>query len=261
MEQNFPNKEIIEIYSDDKHETCSDLRISWDSPCTDLLVDFLVYHLSWEPSSVRRRMLPILSTIFLREMAINRTENLLHGQYEFDSIQRVKLRYGHRFYVIKWKKPSCLIGCPNYPIPIEDSDSQPMQVEESVSTLESDEPEPDVSQVYLDDGCWFLLTDENMDLVQNAFPGKVNSFLQKKEAEESKRRKRSSSRSEEGAFGQSGTPSSKIVQTTVTEYYRSTKVLNPAKPADNSPCGSENPGVESLKETCSAAPSPNLPKS
>lgn len=154
--------------------------ISWESPKTEMVVDFLVFHLLWEPSYIRQRILLMLSTIYLREMAINPVKTLLYGQYEFHSIQRVKTRYGHQSYVVKWKKaaPACATGNVMYAVPVEDSESpqECMEVNESIDLLD----ESNSLQIYVDDGCWFLLTDENMDLVHSAFPGEVDIFLQEK---------------------------------------------------------------------------------
>jgi len=43
-------------------------------------------------------MFPMMSTIFLRDMSTPMRETLLFGQYEFDSVERVKMRYGYQFY-------------------------------------------------------------------------------------------------------------------------------------------------------------------
>ncbi|GMH17244.1 hypothetical protein Nepgr_019085 [Nepenthes gracilis] len=258
MEQNFPNNDIIEMYCSDKNASDCPGPISWKNPETDMLVDFLVYHQLWEPSYIRLRMLPMMSTIFLKEMAANRTEALLYGQYEFDSIQRLKIRYGHRFYVVRWKKSSCMTGNINHSISSKDSLTQPdeiMQVDESVSILD----ELDIPQVHVDDGCSFLLTDENTVIVRDAFPEKVNSFLQKKEAEESKRCRKRCLRSNE-THEKFQSPDSKGFQVAITEYYPSTKILNQAK-GDSLARSSENPsGIGSSKRR-SVVSVPNLSKS
>lgn len=153
-------------------------HISWESPKTEVLVDFLAYHQHWEPSYIRQRMLPMLSTIFFREKALNPTNTLLYGQYEFDSIQRVKVRFGHQFFVVKWKKAVHAMAGVTYTIP-GDSDIEQeklTEVDESIDLLD----ECNVPQIHVDDGCWFLLTDENMDLVRAAFPEEVNRFLLEK---------------------------------------------------------------------------------
>ncbi|KAG9130882.1 hypothetical protein Leryth_026640 [Lithospermum erythrorhizon] len=108
-EHNFPNNEIINILMsndldiDDKH------LMSWGRPKMDMLVDYLSYHLQWEPSYTRQRMFPMLSTIFLREVASN------------------------------------------------------------------------VPQVQIDNGCCFLCSDEDIELVFEAYPDKVDQFLKEKE--------------------------------------------------------------------------------
>jgi flap endonuclease GEN len=152
--------------------------ISWGSPETEMLVDFLAFHQLWEPSYSRQMMLPMLSTIFLREMAINPVKTLLYGQYEFDSVLRVKIRFGHQFYVVKWKKAVTALGSAMDAIPSEKSNTQQdaIELDESLDLLE----EPDGPKVHFDEGCCYLLTDENMDLVRAAFPEKVDRFLHEK---------------------------------------------------------------------------------
>ncbi|KAL9269277.1 Flap endonuclease GEN-like 1-like protein [Drosera capensis] len=256
LEQNFPNKDIIELYSCDNHATDSSLTLTWKSPKADLLVEFLGYHLPWQPSYVRQRMLPMLSTVFLREMAANPVDALLHGQYEFHSILRVKVRYGHQFYVVKWKKPSPFMVSISTPTAVEESEGRLTEVEESESALD----ESDDLLVHVDDGCLFLLTDENMNLVQRAFPEKVRYFWLKKEAEDSKRRKKSSTKSGEESSKHPTSLSPKPVQMTITEYYRSTKVAHHAKTVDDSDSSPMNASVVSPKRT-NISPRGNLSKS
>lgn len=87
MEQNFPNDEIIGIYLSNNQGNFIDVgQLCWEDPNAEMVVDFLVYHQSWEPSYMRQKMLPMLSTIFLRKMALYSSNDLLHGQYLFDSI-------------------------------------------------------------------------------------------------------------------------------------------------------------------------------
>ncbi|KAF5733000.1 flap endonuclease GEN-like 1-like isoform X2 [Tripterygium wilfordii] len=221
MEPGFPNDEILKIYlCNNNGEYCANdgPSISWGSPNTEMLVDFLVFHQHWEPAYIRQRMLPMLSTIYLREIETMPDRTLLCGQYEFDSILRVKMRYGHQVYVVKWKKATPIMGSALYPIPVEDS-----YIDEGVS-IESDEStdllEDDAPQIHVDAGHCFLLTDENMELVSAAFPVEVDRFLKDKELRESKRRKSSTSPFE----GSSRSPKSKGVQLNITEFYRSTKL-------------------------------------
>lgn len=153
--------------------------ISWGSPNTEILVDFLAFNQIWEPSYIRRMMLPMLSTIFLREMAVSPVKALLYGQYEFDSVLRVKIRYGHPFYLVKWIKVASALGSAMYTIPTEESDRQQdvKSSDESPNLFQV----PDVPEIHVDEeGHFYLLTDENMDLVQAAFPEKVDSFLREK---------------------------------------------------------------------------------
>lgn len=157
-------------------------RLLWEGPDIDMLIDFLVYYLHWEPRYIRQHIFPMLSTNFLRDMASSPTETLLHGQYEFDSIQRVKVRYGHQVYVIRWRKSS---PTPN---DINNLASSEECLVESVCETEetrtegssNDTDELDVAQVYVDGESSFLLTDENMELVQTAFPAEVDCFRQQK---------------------------------------------------------------------------------
>ncbi|XP_058104747.1 flap endonuclease GEN-like 1 [Magnolia sinica] len=264
-EQNFPNDEIIEMYLSENHWSFSEndgLPLFWGSPRIEALVDFLAYHQHWEPSYIRQRMLPMLSTIFLREMASKTKDGLLLcDQYEFHSIQRVKIRYGHQFYLVKWKRAIPSMGNVTYTIPNEESDShqsEPLGVMESADVLD----EPDVPEILVDDGCWFLLTDENMELVQAAFPKEVDRFLLEKELKESKS-KGKKSRNKAGNGDRSGSPKSNGIQLSITEFYRSSKVLvqatNEEDPAKNSENSGEAPMRKSKKRVTRS--SPNLPKS
>ena len=153
-------------------------RILFESPKTEMLVDFLAYHQRWEPSYIRQRMLPMLSTIFFREKALNPTNKLLYGQYNFDSIQRVKVRFGHQFLVVKWKKAVHAMASVTYTIPGDSDIDQEKLTEddESIDLLD----ECNAPQIHVEDGCWFLLTDENMELVRAAFPEEVNRYLLEK---------------------------------------------------------------------------------
>ncbi|KAE8646689.1 flap endonuclease GEN-like 1 isoform X3 [Cucumis sativus] len=228
MEPNFPSSELIQMYQCDNHSYFSDddLVLSWGSPRTEMLVDFLVFHLQWEPSYIRQRMLPMLSTIFLREMANNPTQTLLYGQYEFDSILREKIRYGHSFYVVKWKK-----AVPAISSTYEDSSGEfgtgpddAIDVDEAVNlTDESDSP-----KIHIQDGCSFLLTDENMELVAAAYPEQAAKFLQEKEM---KRQKTPSTPACETS-GKSDSSKAKGVQLSITEFYRATKTQQTADTTD-----------------------------
>ena len=143
-----------------------------------MLVDFLAFHQHWEPSYIRRMMLPMLSTVFLREMAINPVKTLLYGQYEFDSIQRLKIRYGHQFYVVKWKKAVPALGSIMNSILSEESDMQQDVVDVDESLDLGDESEG--PRIHVEEGSCYLLTDENMDIVRAAFPEEVDRFLHEK---------------------------------------------------------------------------------
>ncbi|XP_043718475.1 flap endonuclease GEN-like 1 [Telopea speciosissima] len=240
MKQNFPNNEMIEMYLSDQHGSFTDndgFSLLWENPRTETLVDFLVYHQQWKPSYIRQRMLPMLSTIFLREMASNPTEGcLLYGQYEFNSIQREKRRYGQLFYVVKWKKANTDVGSGIHMVPTEQSF---LQTRELVGVSESVEDEPDVPEILVADDCWFLLTDENMELVQAAFPEKVDNFLLEKAVKESKSQKKKSSLNSGGTKGK-GESKASGVQLSITEFYRSAKVQVQSKQGEDPSKNSEN---------------------
>lgn len=146
-----------------------------------MLVDFLVFHRLWSPAYIRQRMLPMLSTIYLREKALKLEKPMLCGQYEFDSIQRVKVRYGQQSFVIKWKKAAHMVSSNVHMNTVEELDKQEEEIVENDETMSIDQLEEcNVPHSYADDGCWFILTDENKDLVRGAFPGAVDRFLQEK---------------------------------------------------------------------------------
>lgn len=150
--------------------------LDWGDPKTDMLVDFLAYHQSWQPSYIRQLMLPMLSTLYLRELARNPNKTLLVGQYEFHSIQRVKIRYGHQYYVVKWKKAiSNELSCA---VPVEQSnmlEEEFVEVDYEPIGLLDESIEP---QIHVD-GCW-ILTDENPELVHSAFPEEALKFRHEK---------------------------------------------------------------------------------
>ncbi|KAI3444622.1 hypothetical protein Pfo_001287 [Paulownia fortunei] len=229
-EQNFPNDEIIQMYLSNHHGIDDEPYIGWASPRTEMLVDYLAYQQHWEPSYIRQRLLPMLSTIYLRDMASSPTDDLLYGQYEFHSIQRVKIRYGHEFYVVNWKKAATVLDDAVYTIP-EESDMQQESVEldESLDLVE----ETGVPYIHIDDGCCFLSSDEDMELVRNAFPEKASQFLKEKELKEMKSRKKKSNMGSEETPEKTESSASRSVQLSITEFYRSSKVLCPNKPEEN----------------------------
>lgn len=151
--------------------------LKWDKPKVEDLVDFLSFHHNWKPSYIRQKMLPLLSTIYFREIASTQNDNLLlNDQYKFHSIMKQKIKHGHPFYLVKWMRDAI---CAIHSVPNEQAELLPHQSpgsNESIDLLD----EPDVPTVLVDDGCLFLLTDENMDLVQAAFPKEVDRFLELK---------------------------------------------------------------------------------
>ncbi|XP_022770338.1 flap endonuclease GEN-like 1 isoform X2 [Durio zibethinus] len=254
-EPNFPNDEIIEMYMCNNRGVFTDgPLLRWRDPKTELVVDFLAYHQSWQPSYVRQWMLPMLSTIYLREMARNPNKTLLVGQYEFHSIQRVKIRYGHQSYVVKWKKAiSDELSCA---VPVEKSNMLEEEFIE-VDDVPIDQLDESIDPQIHVDGCW-ILTDETPELVHSAFPEEVVKFRQEKELKEMKRRKTSKLRSE-GSSEMSELSKPQGVQLSITEFYCSTKKYSQAKPVEDLTKYSSNPGDGSSKQERKVS-SPNLSK-
>ncbi|TYJ22744.1 hypothetical protein E1A91_A08G145700v1 [Gossypium mustelinum] len=244
-ETKFPNDEIIEMYMCNNHGEFTEKGplLEWGDPKTDLLVDFLAYHQSWQPSYIRQRMLPMLSTLYLRELARNPNKTLLVGQYEFHSIQRVKIRYGHQYYEVKWKKAiSNELSCA---VPVEQSnmlEEEFTEVDDEPIGLLDESIEP---QIHVD-GCW-ILTDENPELVLSAFPEEALKFRQEKELKVMKRRKISTPRSE-GSSEMSESSKPQGVQLSITEFYRTTKTPSQAKLGEDLVKQSSSPGVGSSKQ-------------
>ncbi|XP_050384804.1 flap endonuclease GEN-like 1 [Argentina anserina] len=252
-EPNFPNEEIIEMYLCNKHGYFNANEgpcISWERPKTELLVNFLAFHQMWEPSYIRQMMLPMLSTIYLRDMAENPVNSLLYGQYEFDSIHRLKIRNGHQVFVVQWKKAALTMNSVTPTNRKEESDilrDDVIEVDEGTVWDEFDVP-----KICNSDGCYFLLTDENMDLVQAAFPEEVDRFFKDKELKELKRRK---------ASLMPETPAKpKGVQLNITEFYRSTKTKKLETGGEDLTQISVCQNAETSKEKRKPSSS-NLPKS
>ncbi|KVH91164.1 5'-3' exonuclease, C-terminal domain-containing protein, partial [Cynara cardunculus var. scolymus] len=193
-EPNFPNDAIIQMYLSNNHSSFTDAEpfISWKNPSTEMLVDYVAYKLNWEPSFIRQKLFPLLSTVFLRNITKNQETDLLFGQYEFDFIQRTKMRFGHTFYVVIWKKSAKTVDNRIYEAHAEEE----AEVEEDLDEVDHVVDifdEPDVTNVRVDNGC--LTTDENRDLVMAAYPEKVDQFMQEKESKEMKSRKKSRAKS------------------------------------------------------------------
>jgi flap endonuclease GEN len=159
--------------------------LSWNKPDIEALVDFLTYKQNWEPSYIRQMILPMLSTIYLREMASSpSTPLLLCDQYEFHSIQRIKIRHGCPYYLVKWKRATCgMISSVSTKKPEVEGEMNREEIvsdDEEEATTASESPElldePNVLQVLSDDGSSFLLTDEDIQLVSNAFPKESMRF-------------------------------------------------------------------------------------
>ena len=151
-------------------------HLRWASPNTEMLVDYLAYQQHWEPSYIRQRILPMLSTLYLRDMASAPTSDLLYGSYKFHSIQRVKTRYGHQSYVVKWKKAAASLRDAANPIPQESDLPLVVDLDEPFDLTE----DTDAPYILIENGGCFLSTDEDMELVQKAFPEEANQFLKEK---------------------------------------------------------------------------------
>ncbi|ERN19384.1 flap endonuclease GEN-like 1 [Amborella trichopoda] len=243
---NFPNEEIIEMFLCQNHGIFNGIdgsTLSWKAPETELLVDFLEYHQHWSPSLIRQGMLPLLSTIFLREMASRHTEGLLLcDKYEFHSIQREKARYGHPFYVVKWKRAG------SFPINLEDFGPKNARIvheqDENIDggdLIDLLDDNPDDHQIITFNGCEFLSTDEDVGLVQAAFPEIVEIFLKGKETKKEKSMKNKTGK-ETGD-----------TQRSITEFFRVTKPLI-------SPKSGEDPMKGDIEENSRAITTKNSKK-
>ncbi|KAM0878938.1 hypothetical protein ACQ4PT_034574 [Festuca glaucescens] len=235
-ETNFPNEEIIKLYlcDDNLNKESGVPLFVWNEPNVEALVDMLKYTQSWEPSYIRQHMLPMLSTIYLREMASSPCKSLLLcDQYEFHSIQRIKIRYGHPYYLVKWKRATrgMLSGGVSDKKPELDGESEAEVIvlddddgeEEATVNCESADSldEPELPQVLRDDNGTFLLTDEDIQLVDAAFPNEARRFQAQQRLKEEKSRSRKSK-----AISMLETPKGprpSRVQLSIKEFYRSTK--------------------------------------
>ncbi|XP_057435560.1 flap endonuclease GEN-like 1 [Lotus japonicus] len=255
-EPNFPKDEIIDMFlcNNNGYFSANDRpQISWERPNIEMLIVFLNFHQNWEPSYIRRMIFPMMSTIFLRDMATTTVESLLFGQYEFDSLERVKMRYGYQFYVVKWKRAGGSIASK---IPSNESSTQE-DVRESDETVDLLD-DGDLPEIRDDGGCSFLLTDENMDLVGAAFPAEVKRFQQEQELKDMKKRKNSTSKVQEKE--RSASPNSRSIQLNITGFYPSTKIKHQPKRGEESSkdVDSQGSGGSKTKRETSSA---NLSKS
>ncbi|XP_047049166.1 flap endonuclease GEN-like 1 [Lolium rigidum] len=235
-ETNFPNEEIIKLYlcDDNLNKESGVPLFVWNEPNVEALVDMLKYTQNWEPSYIRQHMLPMLSTIYLREMASSPCQSLLLcDQYEFHSIQRIKIRYGHPYYLVKWnrvtrgmvsgdvsdRKPELDGESEAEVIVLDDDDDE----EEATVNCESADSldDPELPQVLRDDNGTFLLTDEDIQLVDAAFPNEAQRFqaLQRLKEEKSRSRKSKAISTLETPRG----PRPSGVQLSIKEFYRAKK--------------------------------------
>ncbi|KAK8935001.1 Flap endonuclease GEN-like 1 [Platanthera zijinensis] len=224
-EHDFPSKEIIDMYlNESSHDEKGALVLvdspsfRWQKPSVENLVDFLTFHQHWKPCYIRQRIIPMLSTIFLREMALTPDGGaFLYDQYEFHAVERTKIRYGRPYYSVKWKKAthSSDVARTTSKEELESEQTSSQIAEESMDPID----DPDVPALLFVDGCSFLITEEITELVQSAFPKAVEKFLQEKHSKETKWSSRKSDKSKAG----SDPPKSSGVQLSITEFYRSTK--------------------------------------
>ena len=241
-ETNFPNEEIIRLYLCDDNldnKESGDRKLEWNEPKVDDLVDLLTYMQNWEPSYVRQHMLPMLSTIYLRRMASSPCKSLLLcDQYEFHSIQRIKIKHGHPYYLIKWKratggivssgashnKPE-LDGESHAEVVVLDDDEEEEEEEATVNIESADSlDEPDLPQVLRDDDQVYLLTDEDIQLVSAAFPNDARRFQEAQRLKDAKSRSRKSKLSLADSMLETPKgPRPSGVQLSIKEFYRSKK--------------------------------------
>ncbi|KAJ1693187.1 hypothetical protein LUZ63_009885 [Rhynchospora breviuscula] len=212
-EKNFPNDEIIQLYLRETHGDCGNTDtpiLRWDEYKVEDLIEFLVYHQHWDPSYIRKSILPMQSTIYLRKISDSPSieQPLLCEQYEFDSIQRIKIQLGHPFYLVKWRRAICSTN-------LSDGSTKESMIEEQMDPIEVDDSdvdllnEPDLPEIIRNDNSCYLLTDENMELVQAAFPNAVERFQERQRMKESKSKQKKTK--------------STGVQLSITGFYRSTK--------------------------------------
>ncbi|XBH93542.1 hypothetical protein VPH35_084446 [Triticum aestivum] len=241
-ETNFPNEEIIRLYLCDDNldnKESGDRKLEWNEPKVDDLVDLLTYMQNWEPSYVRQHMLPMLSTIYLRRMASSPCKSLLLcDQYEFHSIQRIKIKHGHPYYLVKWKratggivsggashnKPE-LDGESHAEVVVLDDDEEEEEEEATVNIESADSlDEPDLPQVLRDDDQVYLLTDEDIQLVSAAFPNDARRFQEAQRLKDAKSRSRKSKLSLADSMLETPKgPRPSGVQLSIKEFYRSKK--------------------------------------
>lgn len=239
-ETNFPNEEIIKLYlcDDNLNKESGVPLLVWNEPNVEALVDMLKYTQNWEPSYIRQHMVPMLSTIYLREMASSPCKSLLLcEQYEFHSIQRIKIRYGHPYYLVKWKRatrgmpsdgasdknPELEGECHAEVVVLDDDDEDE---DEATVNCESADllDEPELPQVLRDDNRIFLLTDEDIELVNAAFPSEAQRVQREQRLKEEKSRSRKSKLNPAiSAFETPKGPRPGGVQLSIKEFYRAKK--------------------------------------
>ncbi|VAI20019.1 unnamed protein product [Triticum turgidum subsp. durum] len=221
-ETNFPNEEIIRLYLCDDNldnKESGDRKLEWNEPKVDDLVDLLTYMQNWEPS-----------------MASSPCKSLLLcDQYEFHSIQRIKIKHGHPYYLVKWKratggivsggashnKPE-LDGESHAEVVVLDDDEEEEEEEATVNIESADSlDEPDLPQVLRDDDQVYLLTDEDIQLVSAAFPNDARRFQEAQRLKDAKSRSRKSKLSLADSMLETPKgPRPSGVQLSIKEFYR-----------------------------------------
>ncbi|KAL6656356.1 hypothetical protein ACP70R_007182 [Stipagrostis hirtigluma subsp. patula] len=278
-ETNFPNEEIIKLFLSDNNLGNGVPLLSWNKPDVEALVDFLTYQQNWEPSYIRQRMLPMLSTIYLREVASSPSEpSLLYDQYEFHSIHRIKISHGYPYYLVKWKRATRgVISNVSTKKPEmqgkvtsglvlwsdNDDDEEVEEEEEEDATVLCESPEldePDVPQVLTDDSSCFLLTDEDIQLVSAAFPKETERFQEEQRLKEAKSRARKSkSKLANSSCETPKGPRPSGVQLSIKDFYRSKKGLSIE--SGKKPAGDCQTAKEGSRKSSDRDPNNSVPKS
>jgi flap endonuclease GEN len=112
-------------------------------------------------------MLPMQSAMYLRKIADNPSidQPLLCKPYELDTIRRVKIPHGHPYYMVKWRRA---ISNNKF----VDRSSEESTIAEQTDPIDTNYLDDDLldesvlPEVGRDDQSWYILTDENLELVQ-----------------------------------------------------------------------------------------------
>ncbi|KAJ3692691.1 hypothetical protein LUZ60_011786 [Juncus effusus] len=239
-EKSFPNEEIINLYLKENHGDYKENggpNLKWENPKIEELIDFLNYHQNWNPSYIRQRIFPMLTTIYLRKISLNNNNNnnssLIYDQFEFDSVKRVKIRCGHPYYLVKWKKNGSKKFVNNSEEEITDLD---------INEHNGSDPDlfNELDPIEINENEGIILTEENMELVRAAFPLEIERLEKEQKLKERKSNKSSGS-----------------TQLNITEFFKSTKAR---ANGDSSSIG-EVQKLKRGKEKAAIDLDKNLPKS